>query len=205
MVVFFLHAMHDSASWNISDGRLSSRRRGEQVLHMYNMKMKLMMRILLLCFLGCFWFQLSFAQNATTDPSEVRALKSIFEQWGTQALPETWNINGEPCSGSAINGIGTDSLDVNPSITCNCSYDNNATCHITQLSVYALNKQGVFPKEFVALRYLTLLRIDRNYFTGPLPAFIGNMSALTSLTISRNSFSGPILKELGNLAELTML
>ncbi|KAM2512224.1 hypothetical protein PS1_036522 [Malus domestica] len=205
MVVFFLHAMHDSASWNISDGRLSSRRRGEQVLHMYNMKMKLMMRILLLCFLGCFWFQLSFAQNATTDPSEVRALKSIFEQWGTQALPETWNINGQPCSGSAINGIDTNSLDVNPSITCNCSYDNNATCHITQLSVYALNKQGVFPKEFVALRYLTLLRIDRNYFTGPLPAFIGNMSALTSLTISRNSFSGPIPKELGNLAELTML
>ncbi|CAN6683900.1 unnamed protein product [Malus baccata var. baccata] len=69
--------------------------------------------------------------------------------------------------------------------------------------VYALDKRGVFPKEFVALRYLTFLEIDENYFTGPLPAFIGNMSALTLLSIGGNSFSGPIPKELGNLKELT--
>ncbi|XP_050145028.1 probable LRR receptor-like serine/threonine-protein kinase At1g56130 isoform X2 [Malus sylvestris] len=195
MVFFFLHAMHDSASRNISVGRLSSRRRGEQVLHMYNMKMKLLMRILLLYFLSCFWFQLFFAQNATTDPSEVRALNSIFEQWDTQVQ---WKISGEPCSGPAIN-------DNNPAIACDCTYDNNATCHITKLSVYALNKRGVFPEEFVALRYLTDLRIDRNYFTGPLPAFIGNMSALITLTIGVNSFSGPIPKELGNLKKLVLL
>ncbi|XP_068319359.1 probable LRR receptor-like serine/threonine-protein kinase At1g56130 [Pyrus communis] len=202
-MVFFLHAMHDSASRNTSVGRLSSRRRGEQVLHMYNMK--LMMRILLLCFLSCFWFQLSFARKATTDPSEVRALNSIFEQWDTQAVPGQWNISGEPCSGYAINGTDIYSADINPGIVCNCSYDNNATCHITNLTVNALNKRGVFPEEFVALRYLTSLSIDYNYFTGPLPAFIGNMYALTELSISVNSFSGPIPKELGNLKELTYL
>ncbi|CAN6683884.1 unnamed protein product [Malus baccata var. baccata] len=184
-------------------------RRGEQVLHMYNMKMKLMMRILLLCFLSCFWFQLSFAQNATTDPSEVRALNSIFEQWDTQAVSGLWNISGEPCSGSALNGTNfespNDNPDINPAIECDCTYDNGTTCHITKLRVYALNKRGVFPEEFVALRYLTTLRIDRNYFTGPLPAFIGNMSALTVLYIRFNSFSGPIPKELGNLKELTVL
>ncbi|XP_050145134.1 probable LRR receptor-like serine/threonine-protein kinase At1g56140 [Malus sylvestris] len=205
MVFFFLHAMHDSASRNISVGRLSSRRRGEQVLHMYNMKMKLMLRIPLLCFLSCFWFQLSSAQNATTDPSEVRALNSIFEQWDTQAVPGQWNISGEPCSGFAINGTDIESEDMNPALVCNCSYDNNAKCHITQLSVLTLNKRGVFPEEFVALRYLTFLEINYNYFTGPLPAFIGNMSALTSLSIAFNSFSGPIPKELGNLKELTYL
>ncbi|CAL8074190.1 unnamed protein product [Prunus armeniaca] len=48
-------------------------------------------------------------------------------------------------------------------------------------------------------------KFDLNYFTGPLPAFIGNMSALTVLSIAHNSFSGPIPKELGNLKELTML
>ncbi|CAL8158927.1 unnamed protein product [Prunus armeniaca] len=48
-------------------------------------------------------------------------------------------------------------------------------------------------------------KLDLNYFTGPLPAFIGNMSALTVLSIAHNSFSGPIPKELGNLKELTML
>ncbi|TQE03466.1 hypothetical protein C1H46_010946 [Malus baccata] len=176
---------------------------------MYNMKMKLMMRILLLCFLSCFWFQLSLAQNATTDPSEVRALNSIFEQWDTQPVPGLWNISGEPCSGSALNAADfespNDDPDINPAIECDCTYDNSTTCHITKLRVYALNKRGVFPEEFVALRYLTTLRIDYNYFTGPLPAFIGNMSAMTVLYIRFNSFSGPIPKELGNLKELTVL
>ncbi|XP_050145023.1 probable LRR receptor-like serine/threonine-protein kinase At1g56140 isoform X2 [Malus sylvestris] len=193
------------ASRNISVGRLSSPRRGEQVLHMYDKKMKLMMRILLLCFLSCLWFQLSFPQNATTDPSEVRALNSIFEQWDTKAAPGMWNISGEPCSGSAINGTDFEFSDNNPAIYCNCTYDNNVTCHITNLSVNYLYKQGVFPEEFVALRYLTSLHMDNNYFTGPLPAFIGNMSALTELSIRVNSFSGPIPKELGNLKELTLL
>ncbi|TQD75818.1 hypothetical protein C1H46_038654 [Malus baccata] len=150
---------------NISVGRLSSPCRGEQVLHMYDMKMKLMMRILLLCFLSCFWFQLSFVQNATTDPSEVRALNSIFEQWDTQAAPGLWNISGEPCNGSAINGTKFEFSDNNPAIYCNCTYDNNATCHITDLHV------------------------DNNYFTGPLPAFIGNMSALTELNLVVNNFT----------------
>ncbi|XP_048438725.1 probable LRR receptor-like serine/threonine-protein kinase At1g56140 isoform X3 [Pyrus x bretschneideri] len=193
------------ASRNTSVGRLSSRRLGEQVLHMYNMKIKLMMRILLLCFLSCFWFQLSFAQNATTDPSEVSALNSIFEQWDTQAMPGQWNISGEPCSGSAIDGTDIYGDNNNPGIVCNCSYDNGTTCHITKLQVYALNKRGVFLKEFVALRYLTSLNISKNYFTGPLRAFIGHMSALTELYIPFNSFSGPIPKELGNLKELTQL
>ncbi|PQQ00321.1 uncharacterized protein Pyn_14583 [Prunus yedoensis var. nudiflora] len=153
----------------------------------------------------CFWFQVSMAQNSTTDPSEVRALNSIFEQWDTQAVPGLWNISGEPCSGSAINGTDFEDPANNPAIICDCTYEKNTTCHITQLRVYALNKQGVFPEEFVALRYLTILKIDQNYFTGPLPAFIGNMSALTSLSIAINSFSGPIPKELGNLTELTTL
>ncbi|XP_048438756.1 probable LRR receptor-like serine/threonine-protein kinase At1g56130 [Pyrus x bretschneideri] len=172
---------------------------------MYNMKMKLMMRILLLCFLNCFWFQLSFAQNATTDPSEVRALNSIFEQWDTQAVPGLWNISGEPCSGSAINGTEFEIPDNNPAIACDCTYDNGTTCHITKLRVHALYKRGVFPEEFLDLRYLAVLKIDMNYFKGPLPAFIGNMSALIILSIGHNSFSGPIPKELGNLTELNML
>ncbi|RXH98819.1 hypothetical protein DVH24_011144 [Malus domestica] len=153
----------------------------------------------------CFWFQLSFAQIATTDPSEVRALNSIFEQWNTQAVPGLWNISGEPCSGSAINGTGFESEINNPAIACDCTYDNGTTCHITKLRVQARYKRGVFPEEFLALRYLAVLKIDQNYFKGPLPAFIGNMSALITLSIAHNSFSGPIPKELGNLTELNIL
>uniref|UniRef100_A0A6N2M7S1 non-specific serine/threonine protein kinase n=1 Tax=Salix viminalis TaxID=40686 RepID=A0A6N2M7S1_SALVM len=48
-------------------------------------------------------------------------------------------------------------------------------------------------------------KLDQNYFTGPLPAFIGRMTALTSLSIAYNAFSGTIPKELGYLTELTLL
>ncbi|PQQ12318.1 hypothetical protein Pyn_25047 [Prunus yedoensis var. nudiflora] len=95
-----------------------------------------------------------------------------------QALPIS---GGEPGIRFAINGSEFEKPENNPAITCDSTYDKNTTCHITK------------PK------------LDKNYFTSPLQAFIGNMSALTVLSIAHNSFSGPIPKELGNLKELTML
>ncbi|KAJ9168565.1 hypothetical protein P3X46_020070 [Hevea brasiliensis] len=144
------------------------------------------------------------AQNATTDPSEVRALNLLLGGWDAQAVA-LWNISGEPCSGSAINATDFKDGDNNPAIKCDCSYNNNNTCHITQLRVYALQKRGTIPEVIVALKYLTLLNIDQNYFTGPLPAYIGNLSSLKTLSIAHNAFSGGIPKEIGNLKELTSL
>ncbi|GMY38749.1 probable LRR receptor-like serine/threonine-protein kinase At1g56130 [Fagus crenata] len=148
-------------------------------------------------------FAISNAQNATTDPSEVKALNSIFQQWDAQEV-SLWNTTGDPCSGSAIDDeikIEDDSKN-NLAIKCVC---NGTTCHITKLRVYALNKSGRIPEELVTLKYLTYLKIDQNYFTGPLPAFIGNLSALKKLSIAVNAFSGTIPKELGNLKNLTLL
>ncbi|KAJ6714257.1 PROMASTIGOTE SURFACE ANTIGEN PROTEIN PSA [Salix viminalis] len=150
-------------------------------------------------------FHLSTAQNATTDPSEVSALNSLFEQWDTKAVAGLWNLSGDPCSGSAINDTAFEDGANNPAITCDCTYNNSATCHITQLRVYALNKRGEIPEVITALKYLTFLKLDQNYFTGPLPAFIGRMTALKKLSIAHNAFSGTIPKELGNLTELTLL
>ncbi|GLT27155.1 hypothetical protein SLA2020_021790 [Shorea laevis] len=143
----------------------------------------------------------SRAQSATTDPSEVSALNSIFQQWGIQAPPNSWNISGEPCTGTALSQDGSNS----PSITCDCSFDNAATCHITKLEVVSLNVRGVMPEELLAFKFLTVLKLQQNYFTGPLPAWIGNLSTLQHLNIYVNAFSGPIPKELGNLKELTFL
>ncbi|KAK9223455.1 hypothetical protein WN944_011898 [Citrus x changshan-huyou] len=152
---------------------------------------------------------LSDAQNnttTTTDPAEVRALNSILQQWDAPAV-RLWNISGNPCSGSALNATGSafESPDNNPAIVCDCTFDSGATCHITKLRVYALNKKGVIPEELVTLQYLTFLKIDRNFFTGPLPSFIGNLSRLTLLSLAHNVFSGPVPRELGNLKELNLL
>ncbi|XVF87033.1 hypothetical protein PTKIN_Ptkin18bG0088100 [Pterospermum kingtungense] len=157
-------------------------------------------------FVVCFCCSKSSAQNATTDPSEVRALNSIFQQWDAQAV-ETWNISGEPCSGLALSQSDSVFEDPanNPAIRCDCTFNNNTLCHITRLRVYALDKRGAIPEELLDLPFLTFLKIDQNFFSGTLPAFIGNMSRLELLSIAHNDFTGPIPVELGNLTRLTML
>ncbi|GLT51142.1 hypothetical protein SLA2020_245720 [Shorea laevis] len=154
----------------------------------------------------CFIFFLSAAaksraQNATTDPSEVSALNSIFQQWGIQAPPNSWNISGEPCTGTALR---QDDSNI-PAIICDCSFNSATTCHITILKAFGKNIQGGLPKELLAFKFLTYLDLAANYFTGTLPAWIGNLSTLRVLSIAINAFSGPIPKELGNLKELTYL
>lgn len=117
-------------------------------------------------------FQKSTAQNAALDPSEVEVLNSLFKQWNMQSTT-FWNMSGEPCSGSAINETQFYD-DVNKqAIMCNCTYNDNTTCHITHLKVLSLNKTGEIPEELTTLTYLMVLRLDKNYFTGPLPSFIG--------------------------------
>ncbi|XP_022721697.1 LOW QUALITY PROTEIN: probable LRR receptor-like serine/threonine-protein kinase At1g56140 [Durio zibethinus] len=162
--------------------------------------------IIIIFFIACSKYSNAQTQNATTDPSEVRALNSIFQQWGTQAS-ETWNISGEPCSGLALSqsdSVFEDSAN-NPSIRCDCSFENSTVCHITRLRVYSLETRGQIPEELLALKYLNFLKIDQNFFTGPLPAFIGNMSRLGLLSVAQNSLSGSIPKEIGNLKDLYLL
>ncbi|KAK9041591.1 hypothetical protein V6N11_016685 [Hibiscus sabdariffa] len=136
----------------------------------------------------------------------VRALNSIFQQWETQAA-DTWNHSGEPCSGLALSQSDSALEDPsnNPAIRCDCSFNTNTVCHITRLRVFGLDKRGALPVELLDLPFLIYLKIDRNFFSGPLPAFIGNMSRLEILSMAQNVFSGPIPKEIGNLKELSQL
>ncbi|XP_039061566.1 probable LRR receptor-like serine/threonine-protein kinase At1g56140 [Hibiscus syriacus] len=154
-----------------------------------------------------FWCSQSIkAQNAATDPSEVKALNSIFRQWDTQA-GNTWNHSGEPCNGVALNQNDSVFEDPsnNPTIRRDCSFNTNTLCHITRLKVVDLNRRGEIPKELLDLTFLNYLKIDQNFFSGHLPAFVGNMLRLEFLSIAFNDFSGSIPKELGNLKELRML
>ncbi|GLT64139.1 hypothetical protein SLA2020_366490 [Shorea laevis] len=152
--------------------------------------------------------QVARAQNGTkavTDPAEVRALNSIFQQWGISARSDQWNTSGEPCSGAAIGSAAIDAQEYNPFIKCDCSYDNNATCHITQLKVYALSVVGVIPEELWTLTFLTNLDLRQNYLTGNLSASIRNLTRMQYLSFGINALSGELPKELGELTTLKSL
>ncbi|XXG68707.1 hypothetical protein AAC387_Pa06g1728 [Persea americana] len=163
----------------------------------------------------CFWcvvnllrlVELSQAQdatNATTDPSEVIALNSIFQKWGVSAFP-TWNTTGDPCTGSAVDGQSISSDSINPAIKCVCTFNNGTTCHITQMKVNALDARGPIPEELGNLTKLFDLNLLKNYLTGPLPAFIGNLTDMQYLSFGKNALSGPIPNEIGKLQKLISL
>ncbi|XP_024180394.1 probable LRR receptor-like serine/threonine-protein kinase At1g56130 isoform X3 [Rosa chinensis] len=143
--------------------------------------------------------------NATTDPSQARALNSVFEKWKIRANPEQWNTTGDPCTGAAINATKFDDTDYNPLIICDCSYQSSTICHITQLKVYDLKVVGVIPDELWSLTSLTNLNLALNYLTGPLSAAIANLTGLQYFTVGINDLSGELPKELGQLTELRSL
>ncbi|EEC83076.1 hypothetical protein OsI_28199 [Oryza sativa Indica Group] len=47
--------------------------------------------------------------------------------------------------------------------------------------------------------------LDQNYLSGPIPSFIGQLTALTELHVGFNPLSGSLPKELGNLTNLNLL
>ncbi|XP_062115767.1 probable LRR receptor-like serine/threonine-protein kinase At1g56140 isoform X2 [Humulus lupulus] len=145
------------------------------------------------------------AQNGTqptTDPSEVRALNSIFNQWKIKANTQQWNTTGDPCSGAAVDDSSFDDVTFNPFIKCDCSFNNSSLCHITQLKVYALDAVGPIPEELWSLTFLFNLNLAQNFLTGSLSPSIGNLTKMQYLSLGINALSGELPKELGQLTEL---
>ncbi|KAK0598801.1 hypothetical protein LWI29_038113 [Acer saccharum] len=180
------------------------------------MRMMMMLRpppppFLLLLF-AFFWVCLVHVAQAqtqpTTDPDEVRALDSIFRRWGIYS--NSSNISGWPCSGIAADTNTSDFVAFsgrnvpNPSIKCVCTYNNNTLCHITQLTFYALNIDGMIPDELWTLTFLTHLNLDHNYLTGPLSPSIGNLTRMQYFTIGTNALSGELPKELGKMTDMRL-
>ncbi|KAF7851658.1 hypothetical protein BT93_L3314 [Corymbia citriodora subsp. variegata] len=143
-------------------------------------------------------------QTATTDPTEVAILNSIWSTWGLSSQTPTWNISGEPCSGAAIDAsVSFD--DYNPFIICDCSFNNSTTCHITQLRVYALSVAGPIPDELWNLTYLFNLNLAQNLLTGSLSPSIGNLTRMQYLSLGINALSGELPPQLGQLTALLSL
>ncbi|CAI9772825.1 unnamed protein product [Fraxinus pennsylvanica] len=142
-------------------------------------------------------------RNATVDPSEARALNSIFQRWEISGTNQRWNISGELCSGVAIDDTTIDVI--NPGIKCGCSFNNNTVCRITALNLGQNYLTGPLPASIGNLTRMQYLSFGINALSGELPRELGMLKDLKSLSFSTNNFSGSLPSELGNLTKLTQM
>ena len=67
----------------------------------------------------------------------VETLNFLFNKWNMTST-EFWNMSGDPCSGPPITQSQYDDIYYKQAIKCNCTFNDNTTCHITHLYVSTL-------------------------------------------------------------------
>ncbi|CAH2034360.1 unnamed protein product [Thlaspi arvense] len=136
---------------------------------------------------------------------------------------------GDPCLLKTLRIGGVWNPDVNNTIACDCTFNNNTTCHITELILKSTSLSGKLPPELAKLQHIQKIVLCRNYLSGsipmewallpnltfislcannlsgPLPPGLQNFKSLTFISVEANQFSGTIPDELGNLTSLTIL
>ncbi|XP_051135808.1 probable LRR receptor-like serine/threonine-protein kinase At1g07650 isoform X2 [Andrographis paniculata] len=172
---------------------------------------------------------LSFSDSAAEKPpqlrqDEVRALKEIGRKMGKK----DWDFSKDPCSGEGNWSLPILRKGFESSVTCDCTFDQNSTCHVVGIALKSQNLTGGVPPEFAKLRHLTHLDLSRNNFNGSIPlqwgkmslvdlSFMGNrlsgpfpemitkMTTLVNLSLEGNQFSGSIPSKIGLLVNLKKL
>ncbi|CAK9160225.1 unnamed protein product [Ilex paraguariensis] len=171
-----------------------------------------------------FFTTLIFAVTPRLHTDEVGALRDIGRRLGKR----DWDFGKDPCSGKGNWSVPITRKGLESSVTCDCSFDHNTTCHVVSIALKAQNFSGGVPPEFARLRHLERLDLSRNYLNGSIPpqwatmrlvelSFMGNrlsgpfpkvltrITTLTNLSIEGNNFSGPIPPEIGKLVNLQKL
>ncbi|CDY43184.1 BnaA07g07700D [Brassica napus] len=93
---------------------------------------------------------LTASTSQALHPDELNALGEIATTLGIKRL----NLSdGDPCFSRTLN-IGFVSDEMKNTIACDCSFNNNMTCHITELTLVNLTLVGKVPPELAKLRHL---------------------------------------------------
>uniref|UniRef100_A0A5B7CA14 non-specific serine/threonine protein kinase n=1 Tax=Davidia involucrata TaxID=16924 RepID=A0A5B7CA14_DAVIN len=165
-----------------------------------------------------------FAATPKLHTEEVKALRDIGKRLGKI----DWDFRKDPCSGEGNWSLAIVRKGFESSVTCDCSFDHNTSCHVVSIALKAQNLSGGVPPEFSRLRHLKNLDLSRNYLngsippqwatmhlvvlslmgnrlSGPFPKVLTKITTLKNLSIEGNFFSGPIPPEIGKLINLQQL
>ncbi|KAL6329032.1 hypothetical protein AAG906_007322 [Vitis piasezkii] len=159
--------------------------------------------------------------SAKLPADELKALKVI----GTRLGKRGWEFGKDPCSGEGNWSSVNEKKGVESSVTCDCTFHHNASCHVVTIALKAQNLSGSLPPELSKLYHLKHLDLSRNLFSGsipsqwatmrlvelslmgnrlsgPFPKVLTNITTLRNLSIEGNLFSGPIPPEIGKLIRI---
>ncbi|XP_048592576.1 probable LRR receptor-like serine/threonine-protein kinase At1g29720 [Brassica napus] len=144
---------------------------------------------------------LTASTSQALHPDELNALGEIATTLGIKRL----NLSdGDPCFSRTLN-IGFVSDEMKNTIACDCSFNNNMTCHITELILMSISLSGKLPPELAKLQYLQNITLVRNYLSGTIPVEWASMPYITSIKLSANNLSGPLPTWLQNFKNLKIL
>ncbi|XP_052877036.1 probable leucine-rich repeat receptor-like serine/threonine-protein kinase At3g14840 isoform X2 [Gossypium arboreum] len=138
--------------------------------------------------------------GATLPDDEVEALRSISRTLGKT----DWNFDIDLCSRSNSWLDQPTSYYAN-NVTCDCSFNNNTTCHVIHISFKSQNLSGTLPPNLASLSYLQQIDLTRNYLSGTIPLEWGSSTRLVNISLFGNRLTGSIPVELANLSNLTSL
>nr|XP_011461992.1 PREDICTED: probable leucine-rich repeat receptor-like serine/threonine-protein kinase At3g14840 [Fragaria vesca subsp. vesca] len=165
------------------------------------------------------------ALSTRLPATEVQALREIATQLGKN----DWNFSVDPCLNdtSWITPKSVDRPQFNNTLKCNCSF-TDGSCHVINIFLKGQDLAGVLPPSIAKLPYLTRIDFSRNFISGnipsewastkldlmllsvnnlsgPIPAFLGNITTLRNLSLETNMFSGTVPPEIGKLVNLQLL
>ncbi|KAK9269081.1 hypothetical protein L1049_000849 [Liquidambar formosana] len=131
---------------------------------------------------------LKFRSDAQFLPEEeVQTLVTI----STKLQNKHWNISRTSCTQSPGLNVNITRI-ILSNVTCNCSFNSNTVCHVTNIQLKGFNLTGVLPAEFGNLAYLREIDLSFNRLTGQIPETTQSLTSLNYLFLTNNSLYGAV-------------
>ncbi|GAQ86751.1 Protein kinase superfamily protein [Klebsormidium nitens] len=130
--------------------------------------------------------------EAVTEPTEVAALLTMKAAWNNVTRLTSWNDTSDPCD-NGWRGI----------ICSLTSVPGNR--HVTGIQLPGFWVGGILSPAVGKLTYLTLLDLNSNNMTGPMPAEIVNLNQVQRLVFRQSSLTGELGTWLPKLSTLRIV